>query len=131
MDMAARQVTQTISVVVEGRIYYKNVTKKTTCGEVIKYLVTYSQLDEKDKDFYSLFASNDITEQELPNKTKIMKVAEDLMGESSRNHFILRKKCRFMPKVCIDKQGRIYHKSSSKGWKGGKAEPTSFSASTH
>ncbi|KAK3597955.1 hypothetical protein CHS0354_042302 [Potamilus streckersoni] len=128
MDMATGQMTQIISVLVEGRVHYKNVTKKTTCGDVIKYLVKYSQLNEKDTNLYSLFASNEITEQELPDKTKIMKVA-DLIADSSRIHFILRKKSRFLPKVCIDKQGRIYHKSSSKECKDGKVEPTSFSAS--
>ncbi|KAL3843226.1 hypothetical protein ACJMK2_021173 [Sinanodonta woodiana] len=126
--MEARQMTQPISVVVEGRNYYPMVTKKTTCGDVIKYLLKYSQQKEKDKDSYSLIASNGIIEQKLPKKAKIMKVAEDLMPEANKVKFILRKKCRFVPKVCIDMHGRIYHKSSSKVRKDA---PDSSSASKH
>ncbi|KAL3843227.1 hypothetical protein ACJMK2_021174 [Sinanodonta woodiana] len=129
--MAARQMTQTISVVVEGRIYYKKVTKKTTCGDVIQYLLRFSQLKEKEKKYFYLIASNDIAEQKLPNKAKIMKLSEDLMSESKRVQFILRKKCRFVPKVCIDKHSRLYHKSSCKDRKDDKGEPYSLSASLH
>ncbi|KAL3842774.1 hypothetical protein ACJMK2_020760 [Sinanodonta woodiana] len=105
---------KTISVLVEGSKCYLKVTKTTTCDDVIQYMLNYIGLKENAQDPYYLIASNNITEQQLPRKSSIMKVANDLMSESNKIHFIVRKKTRiFKPKISIAKRRRLRDKSST------------------
>ncbi|KAL3842766.1 hypothetical protein ACJMK2_020752 [Sinanodonta woodiana] len=104
---------QTISILVEGRKCYLKVTKTATCDDVIQYLLNYNGLKENDKDPYYLIVSNNITEQQLPRKSSILNVANDLMSESNKIHFIMRKKTRiFKPKLSIAKRRRLREKPS-------------------
>ncbi|KAL3842724.1 hypothetical protein ACJMK2_020712 [Sinanodonta woodiana] len=105
---------QKISILVEGRKCYLKVTETATCDDVIQYLLNYNGLKENDKDPYYLIVSNNITEHELPRKSSILNVANDLMSESNKIHFIMRKKTRiFKPKISIAKHRRLRDKSST------------------
>ncbi|KAL3842733.1 hypothetical protein ACJMK2_020721 [Sinanodonta woodiana] len=105
---------KTISVLVEGSKCYLKVTETTTCDDVIQYMLNYIGLKENAKDPYYLKVSNNITEQQLPRKSSILNVANDLMSESNKIHFIVRKKTRiFKPKISIAKRRRLRDKSST------------------
>ncbi|KAK3588499.1 hypothetical protein CHS0354_003526 [Potamilus streckersoni] len=118
---------QTISVLVDGRNCYQKVTKNTTCGDVIQHLLKDSGLNIKNKDSYYLSASNNITEQQLSNKIKVLKVAEDLAFGTNRLHFILRKKIHLpMSDVSAMIQKRLGEKSSAKELKFEKVEPVHY-----
>ncbi|KAL3877694.1 hypothetical protein ACJMK2_035360 [Sinanodonta woodiana] len=84
MDEASSQPTHSISVLVEGMNCYLNVTRNTTCGDVIKQLLNSNGMKENEKDSYFLF--------QLSNKENILNIATDLISETNRVHFIMRKK---------------------------------------
>ncbi|KAL3842728.1 hypothetical protein ACJMK2_020716 [Sinanodonta woodiana] len=96
MDEASSQPTHSISVLVEGRNCYLNVTRNTTCGDVIKQLLNFNGMKENEKSSYFLFASNIITEQQLSNKENILNIARDLISDTNKVHFIMRKKKRLI-----------------------------------
>ncbi|KAL3842727.1 hypothetical protein ACJMK2_020715 [Sinanodonta woodiana] len=100
-----------ISVLVEGRKRYMKVTKTTTCDDVIQYLLNANGLMENDKDYYFLIASNNRTEKTLSNNANILNETKDLMSETKRIHFIMRKKT---PKLSISKCRRLRAKSLTK-----------------
>ncbi|KAL3831249.1 hypothetical protein ACJMK2_023023 [Sinanodonta woodiana] len=105
---------QMICILVEGRKCYLKVTKTATCDDVIQYLLNYNGLKENDKDPYYLIVSNNITEQQLPRKSSILNVANDLMSESNKIHFIMRKKTPiFKSKLSIAKRRRLREKPST------------------
>ncbi|KAK3600281.1 hypothetical protein CHS0354_013708 [Potamilus streckersoni] len=127
MEKTTRPEMQTISVLVDGRNCYQKVTKNTTCGDVIQHLLKDSGLNIKNKDSYYLSASNNITEQQLSKKIKVLKVAEDLAFGTNRLHFILRKKIHLpMSDVSAMIQKRLGEKSSAKELKFEKVEPVHY-----
>ncbi|KAK3586907.1 hypothetical protein CHS0354_008499 [Potamilus streckersoni] len=119
---------QTISVLVDGRNCYQKVTKNTTCGDVIQHLLKHSGMNIKNKDSYYLSASNNITEQQLSKKLKVLKVVEDLTFGTNSLHFILRKKIRLrVPDFSAMIQRRIDKKSSDREVKFEKVKPMHYS----
>ncbi|KAL3842735.1 hypothetical protein ACJMK2_020723 [Sinanodonta woodiana] len=115
MDEASSQPTHSISVLVEGRNCYLNVTRNTTCGDVIKQLLNSNGMKENEKDSYFLFASNIITEQQLSNKENILNIATALISETNIVHFIMRKKKRLtLPKLVNTKCRRPRDKTFEK-----------------
>ncbi|KAK3593525.1 hypothetical protein CHS0354_037051 [Potamilus streckersoni] len=127
MNKTTRQDMQTISILVDGKNCYQKVTKNTTCGDVIQHLLKDSDMNLKNKDSYYLSASNNITEQKLSKKIKVLKVAEDLAFGTNRLHFILRKKTRLrVPDVSAKIQRRLGEKSSAKELKSEKVEPMHY-----
>ncbi|KAL3842707.1 hypothetical protein ACJMK2_020695 [Sinanodonta woodiana] len=115
MDITSSQPTHSISVLVEGRNCYLNVTRNTTCGDVIKQLLNSNGMKENEKDSYFLFASNIITEQQLSSKENILNIATNLISETNRVHFIMRKKKRLtLPKLVNTKCRRPRDKTFEK-----------------
>ncbi|KAK3581523.1 hypothetical protein CHS0354_031865 [Potamilus streckersoni] len=135
MHEADNQKMHSFSVLVEGRNCCLNVTKNTTCGDVIKQLLNYNgmkKMEKNDEDSYFLFASNNITEQQLSNKENILNVAKDLMTETNRVHFIMRKKTRlFLPAILNAKLRRLRDKTFDKEVKVEKVESTPLDTSKH
>jgi hypothetical protein len=88
------------------------VTKTTTCDDVIQYLLNANGLIKNTKDYYFLIASNNRTEKKLSKNANILTVAKDLMSQTKKIHFIMRKKTRlFVPKISIAKSRRLREKS--------------------
>ncbi|KAK3593971.1 hypothetical protein CHS0354_040709 [Potamilus streckersoni] len=84
-------------------------------------------MNMKNKDSYLLSASNNITEQQLSKKIKVLNVAEDLAFETNKLHFILRKKTRLLvPDVSAMIQRRLGEKSSAKELKFENVEPMHY-----
>ncbi|KAL3841872.1 hypothetical protein ACJMK2_019967 [Sinanodonta woodiana] len=102
---------KTISVIVDGRNYYQKVTKT----------------HKNNTDSYFLFMSNNIIEQELPKKIKVLKVAEDFASGTNRFNFILRKKIRpHVHEMSAITRRLLRKKSSAKELKVEKVEPMPY-----
>ncbi|KAK3581524.1 hypothetical protein CHS0354_031866 [Potamilus streckersoni] len=123
---------KTIAVVVEGEMCYQEVTKNTSCGDLVRLLLKHHGKKEHDTSSYFIYASNNITEQQLSNKTKIMKAAEDLMSGTNGVHFLLRKKSRrFLPNLSIAKCRRLRENSPVRELKGEIVKPISLPITNH
>ncbi|KAK3581520.1 hypothetical protein CHS0354_031862 [Potamilus streckersoni] len=89
----------------------KNVTKNSTCDDIIKSLHRHTDIDEKENgQMYALYESMHGVDRELSGKTEIYKLLKKWGSNKDSVQLVLRRKSDIDKKVGVLTQDRCHHR---------------------
>ncbi|KAL3842700.1 hypothetical protein ACJMK2_020688 [Sinanodonta woodiana] len=99
----------------------KNVTRNSTCDDVIKSLHRHINIDKENGHMYALYESMYGVDRELPGKTKIYKLLRAWGSNKDKVQLALRRKSEIDTKLRLSTPERGHHKRHDKqgcNWQG-------------